>query len=672
MENKKKVIVIIQARYLSSRLPGKVLKKINNKTILEILHERISKSKSVKKIIIACSKNKHDIQIVNLCKKLNFNYFVGSEKNVLDRYYKAALLYKAENIMRITADCPLTDPQLIDKLTNLYFKYNLDYVSNILPPSYPDGLDLELFKFKCLKEAYLNSKTADEKEHVTKFIINNKKFKKKNLLSKVNYSFLRITLDENVDFYVIKKIFENFKFNLNFSFKDIINLYKKNNNLFKMNVRIKRNEGSRLNSGQKFWRRAKNIIPGGTMLFSKNPDLYLPNAWPAYFSKTKGCYIWDLDRKKYLDFSVMGLGTNILGYSNSFVDKAVKKAIDFGTMSTLNSKEEILLAERLVHMHNWSDMVRFTRTGGEASAIAIRAARALTNRNTVAVCGYHGWQDWYLSANLNNKNNLDSLLMKNISTAGVPKSLKNTTLTFEYNNLKSLKKLTNKESLAAIIMEVSRKEPPKKKFLDQIRKICNKKGIVLIFDECTSGFRETFGGLHLKYKVNPDICLFGKALGNGYAVNAVVGKYEVMKVLEKTFVSSTFWTERVGSVAALETLKIMEKTQSWKIITELGIKIKKNWKLLAKKNNLKININGIDALPRFEFEASINNYLKTYISQEFLKKNFLASNTIYLSTAHHKKKIIDDYFNILDDIFHKISINKKNLLDGPESIKGIR
>ena len=175
-----------------------------------------------------------------------------------------------------------------------------------------------------------------------------------------------------------------------------------------------------MNQGQKFWKRANNIIPGGTMLFSKNPDLFLPKKWPAYFSKTRGCNIWDLDKKKYFDISFMGVGTNILGYSNRFVDKAVKKIIKNGNISTLNSTEEIILAEKLIDINKWAKFVRFARTGGEASSIALRIARAATNRDKVAVCGYHGWHDWYLAGNLENKNNLNNHLMKNLLIKGVP------------------------------------------------------------------------------------------------------------------------------------------------------------------------------------------------------------------------------------------------------------
>ena len=332
--------------------------------------------------------------------------------------------------------------------------------------------------------------------------------------------------------------------------------------------------------GQKFWRRANNIIPGGTMLFSKNPDLFLPKKWPAYFTKTKGCKIWDLENKKYFDLSFMGVGTNLLGYSNNFVDKAVKKIVNDGNISTLNSTEEIILAEKLIDLNKWAKFVRFARTGGEASSIALRIARAATNRDTVAVCGYHGWHDWYLAANLEDKNNLNNHLMKNLFIKGVPANYRKNIKTFEYNDLSALKKIINNNNLAAVIMEVARDIKPEKNSLKKVRNLTEQKKIPLIFDECTSGFRETFGGLHLKYGVNPDIVIYGKALGNGYAINAVVGREEIMKEASSTFISSTFWTERIGSTAAIATLNQMEKMKSWKIVTENGKNIKKEWKKL--------------------------------------------------------------------------------------------
>jgi glutamate-1-semialdehyde 2,1-aminomutase len=677
MELQKKVLAIIQARYNSTRFPGKVLKKINNQTVLEILIKRLSKSKNISKIIVACSNNFKDKAIIDVCNKLVVDYFVGSENDVLERFYKAAKKYKGENIVRITADCPLLDYKIVDKVISNFFLKKVDYASNVNPSTFPDGLDVEVFKFSALKEAYINTRKSSEREHVTPFIINNKKFKKFNLKNYKDYSFLRLTLDEKEDFTLIKKIIKNFKNNLNFNLKNILALYKNKKNLFLINNHLVRNEGYNLNTGQKMWKRAKNIIPGGTMLFSKNPDLFLPKFWPAYFEKTKGCNVWDLEGRKYFDFSMMGVGTNILGYSRKEVDDAVKKVINKGNMSTLNSVEEIFLAEKLIQMHPWAEKVRFTRTGGEAAAIAVRIARAATGRDKVAICGYHGWHDWYLSANLSDSQNLNSHLMRNLPIQGVQKKLKNSAFVFEYNNFDQLKKIVSQENIGTVVMEVSRNEPSKKHFLENVRKLTKNKNIVLIFDECTSGFRETFGGLHLKYKINPDIATFGKALGNGYAINAVIGTESIMSYANSTFISSTFWTERIGSVAGLKTLEIMEKIKSWDIISGLGNKVKANWTILAKKHNLKLKIQGLSALPRFDFENKNNLYYKTFVSQEFLKKNFLASNAIYLCTEHNMK-IFNNYFDILDSVFLKISrsisdnINPQKLLSGPVCIGGIR
>ena len=433
----------------------------------------------------------------------------------------------------------------------------------------------------------------------------------------------------------------------------------------------------KLNKGQKFWYRAKKVIPGGTMLFSKNPDLQLPTKWPAYFSKTKGYKVWDLDGNKFNDLFLMGVGTNSLGYSHSEIDKRVKQVVNAGNMSSLNSIDEILLAEKLIELNPWAGNVRFTRSGGEANAVAVRIARAYTGKDNIAICGYHGWHDWFLSANLAKKTNLNDYLIKDLNISGVPKKLKNTTYPFEYNNFEQLKKIVTEKKIGVIKMEVERDQKPKNGFLKKVRNLATKKKIVLIFDECTSGFRETYGGLHLKYKITPDICIFGKALGNGYGINAVVGKQEIMEALKSTFISSTFWTERIGSVAALQTLKEMKKINSWERITKIGNKIKKNWSDIAKLNSLKIEILGIDALPKFFFKSNNHLAYKTYLSQEMLKRNILASNVIYASIAHDNR-ILEKYFDHLNQIFKKIAQCEKgsenifDLLETKVSLSGIR
>ena len=451
----------------------------------------------------------------------------------------------------------------------------LDFMCNNSPPSFPDGLDVSIFNFKTLENSWKKTKSKFDREHVVPHMMNNRKIKKENFKYKKDLSIERWTLDEPEDLIVIRNIFKRFKSRYIFSWKEILKLRNKFKDDFKANLNINRDEGSTINSGQKLWRRAKKIIPGGNMLLSKRPDYFLPDKWPTYYKKTKDCSVWDLDGNKFLDMSLMGVGTNILGYNNYKVDDAVKKCLQEGNLSTLNSPEEVYLAEKLLSMHGWADMAKFTRTGGEANAVAIRIARSSTKNDKVAVCGYHGWHDWYLATNLISKDRLNSHLIEGLPPVGVPKSLTGSVFSFKYNDFDELEKLIKKQNIGIIKMEVVRNVQPKNNFLNKIRDICNKKKIILIFDECTTGFRQSFGGIHKNYNVEPDMAIFGKALGNGYAINAILGKEKIMKNVDKTFISSTFWTEKIGYVAALKTLEEMERTKSWKIITEKGKQIRK-------------------------------------------------------------------------------------------------
>ena len=541
----------------------------------------------------------------------------------MDRYFKSAKKFKADIVVRICGDCPLIDPKVVDEIIRYYKKNKFDYVSNTINPSYPDGLDVEVFSYNALKTAWLKSKSSYEREHVTRYIINSPRFKKKNLSYKTNISSVRLTIDEKIDFLQIKKIFNILKKKRNFGIEDIYKLYKKNKKYFFINNKINRNEGSNLNTGQKYWKRAKHIIPGGNMLLSKRPEMYLPGKWPAYYSKAKGCYIWDLDKNKYIDMSLMSVGTNTLGYSNSEINKSVINGIERSNMSTLNCPEERFLTEKLLQMHKHFDMARYARTGGEANSIAIRIARASSGKDKVAICGYHGWHDWYLSANLNSSNKsgvLKDHLLPGLSTSGVPKNLKNTNFPFYFNDFKGLKNICDNHDIGVIKMEIFRNIPPEKNFLKKVRQLATRKKIILIFDECTSGFRETFGGLHLKYKIYPDICILGKALGNGFSITTILGKREIMESAQNTFISSTFWTEKSGYIAALKTLEVMERIKSWKVISNQGKKIKKQIKFLAKKHKLKINIGGLDSCPTYNIVSENWIKYKTFITQELLKK----------------------------------------------------
>ncbi len=670
-----KVVAIVQARLGSTRLPNKVLKKISGKSLIEILLLRLSKSKLIDEIVVAMPKGDSDDRLFEHVIKLGFNTYRGSEDDVLKRYFEAAKIYSAQHVVRITGDCPLIDPYLVDKIIKAHLSERKDYTSNINPPTYPDGLDTEVFTFNSLQLAHKEAADSQEREHVTPYIRNKEKFSKLNYSNEVDYSAERWTVDEHEDFLLIETLFKKFSSDYSFGWEEVIELRKNFPDMFNINKFISRNEGN-MSKGQKLWNRAKKIIPGGNMLLSKRSEMFLPEQWPSYYSKARGCSVWDLDNKKYTDMSIMGIGTNILGYCNNEVDEAVKKAISLSSMSTLNCPEEVELAQRLVDLHPWADMVRFARTGGEANAVAVRIARAYTGKDQIAVCGYHGWHDWYLSANLNDSENLDGHLLPGLEPQGVPKGLKGSILPFNYNDFDSLKKQVSENDIGVIKMEVYRNIDPQNNFLEKVRKLADEKNIILIFDECTSAFRITLGGLHKKYGVNPDMAIFGKAIGNGYPLTAVIGRREIMESAQSTFISSTFWTERLGPTAALKTLEIMERDQTWEQISVQGKKITEKLKSIGNSVGLKLEITGLPSIINFSIHSKNWLKYKTFITQEMLNRGFLASNLIYVSTTH-SDNIIDEYISNMESVFSVISQCENgrdidSLLQGPICHSGFK
>jgi glutamate-1-semialdehyde aminotransferase len=432
-----------------------------------------------------------------------------------------------------------------------------------------------------------------------------------------------------------------------------------------------------MGKGQELYKKAKTLIPGGTMLLSKRPEMFLPDQWPSYFTRSKGCKVWDLDGNELIDMCIMGIGTNTLGYGNDEVDSAVLETVKLGNMSTLNCPEEVYLAEKLIEINPWADMVRFARSGGEANSIAIRIARAASGKDKVAICGYHGWHDWYLSANHNGGDGLSGHLIPGLSPLGVPKNLKETVYPFHYNNFEELESIVENNDIGVIKMEVVRNFGPEDNFLQKVRDLATRKNIVLIFDECTSGFRETYGGIYKKFGVEPDMAMYGKTIGNGFALTAVVGRRSIMEAAQSTFISSTFWTERIGPTAALATLKVMEKVKSWEIISNIGEKMQQGWQKLSDLNGLSITIAGIPSLSTYSFNSSKSLEYKTFVAQAMLEKGYLASTNFYASTAHNEENL-NLYFEALNDVYEIIADCEKgnrkieDLLKGPVCHAGFK
>lgn len=670
----KNIVAIVQARMGSKRLPGKVMRSVNGEILIDLLIARLSKAKSLKKILFATTNSHEDDVLVKHLLNRDIEVYRGSVTDVLDRYYKAAESVNADIIVRITGDCPLVDPQLVDQMVSQFTAEDVDYLSNTLVPTYPDGLDVEIFTFEALCLAQENAENLYQREHVTPYIKSEDIFTKSNFGSENDFSYLRWTVDEAIDLAVLSEIAALFDGRTDFAWTEVIK-HPKFSDISISNSHLRRDEGANMSDAQKLWKRAKFVIPGGNMLLSKRPEMFLPEKWPTYFSKASGCEVWDIDNNKYIDTSIMGIGTNLLGYGQADVDAAVMKTISNGNMSTLNCPEEVYLAEKLIELHPWAEMVRFARTGGEANAVAVRIARAASGKSGVAICGYHGWHDWYLATNLSSTSALSDHLLPGLDTCGVPNQLGDSVHPFRYNDYEKLKNLVEEKNIGVIVMEVMRNHSPQQGFLDKVRQLASKKGIILIFDECTSGFRETNGGLHKKFGVEPDMAMFGKALGNGYAITAVIGRREVMEYAQSSFISSTFWTERIGPTAALSTLNVMKEIGSWDTVTNIGKKILKNWSDIASKNEIKISLSGIPALASFSFQQD-NLIRKTYFIQEMLKRGYLASNSFYASIAH-TDSILDNYFTEMDLVFASMHRHIENdsllaALEGPVCHSGFK
>lgn len=396
-------------------------------------------------------------------------------------------------------------------------------------------------------------------------------------------------------------------------------------------------------------------IPGGTQLLSKRPEQFAPGQWPRFYSRAKGVTVWDLDGRRFLDMSITGVGTCTLGFADDEIDAAVHAAIERGSMSTLNCVEDLVLADLLVELHPWAEMVRYARTGGEALAVAVRLARAATERSAVAFCGYHGWSDWYIAANLADSRELDGHLLPGLEPAGVPHALQGSALPFRYNEPADLRRIvaTLGGELAAIVMEPVRGSDPAPGFLEEVRRIATQTGAVLIFDEVTSGLRLNTGGVHMTYGVHPDVAVFAKALGNGFPMAAVIGIAGVMEAAQRSFVSSSYWTELVGPTAAIATLTKHRRLDVGARLNEIGLRVQAGWRRAAAASGLAITVSGIPPLSHLGFEHHPQATATLY-TQLMLERGFLAGKAFYASYAH-EDHLIDEYLQAVGDVFGLLS-----------------
>lgn len=672
------IAAIIQARMGSTRLPNKPLIKIMDKPLLWHLLERVKRAKFIDKIVIATTFNPRDKSILNFAKKYGIKAFRGNENDVLDRFYQVAKKIKTDTIVRVTSDCPLISPDVIDKVVSEYLKGRYDYVANTLIYTYPDGCDVEVFSFEALKKAWRESKDPVEREHVTPYIRNSGKFKVKNVESEipVDSREYKWSVDRIEDLEFVKEVYKRlYREGEIFSMEEVIELLKNHPEIKKINSGVIINEGyyrSILNSPKikpqkirvtnslNLKRKAQKFIPGCSQTFSKGPTQFVQGVSPVFLEKGRDSHIWDIDGNEFIDYT-MALAPVILGYNYPSITDAVKKNLEKGTVFTLSHRLEVELAELLCEVIPCAEMVRFGKSGSDATSGAVRLARAYTNRDKIICCGYHGWQDWYIATTTKNR--------------GIPEDIKKLTLTFEYNKIETLERIfaENKNQIACVIMEPVGVVEPKDNFLQKVKDITHKNGALLIFDEIVTGFRLSLGGAQEYFKVIPDLACFGKAMGNGFPISAIVGKKEIMKLFEDIFYSFTFGGEIVSIAAAIATIKELKEKNVIKYIWEQGRKVKDGYNILTKEYGLERYTKCIGLPPRtiisFKNKKGKDDLLlKSLFQQECIKRGILFTGAHNICFSHSDKDIdytLRVYNTVLKILKETIEKNKtKEMLEG--------
>ncbi len=638
-----RVVAIVQARMGSTRLPGKVLAEIAGKPMLWHVAQRVRRAKAVHDVVVATTDCAADDPVVAFCQREKIPVFRGSENDVLDRYYRAAQAHGAGAIVRITADCPFIDPDIIDRVVGAYLDGDAEYVSNTLTHTFPDGLDTEVFSMAALETAWKEATRKPEREHVTPYLKLSGRFAVRNVHAEPDDPppNLRLTVDEPADLEFTRSLYAALDGNVAFSISDLAKLLQKRPELAVLNRGIVRNQGyykslisekpiaatdRSLAASQRLKEEARRLIPSYSQTFSKGPTQFVQGVSPVFLARARGSHVWDVDDNEYIDYS-MALGPVILGHADPDVNRAIAQQMENGYAFSLPHPLEVELAKVLVDLIPCAEMVRFAKNGSDVTAGAVRAARAFTGREMIAFCGYHGWQDWYIGATTRNK--------------GVPAGVRQLVAGFEYNNLASLERIftENRGKVAAVIMEPVGVVAPQEGFLQQVKDLAHREGALLIFDEVITGFRMALGGAQEYFKVTPDLGCFGKAMGNGYPIAAVVGRRDVMEIFDEVFFSFTFGGDALGLAAALATIRALRERNVIERIWELGERLRDGYNTLARELGLDRYTSCIGYPPRTVINFKDDSgaewlALKSLFQQEVIKRGVLCAGYHMLCASH--------------------------------------
>ena len=635
-------LAIIQARMGSARLPGKMLMDLAGRPVLAHVVAAARAIAGVDKVVVATSVEVGDDALAQWCDDHDVACFRGSEKDVLERFTGAARAHGADVVLRLTGDCPLLDPEIAGQVLALLIEGGADYASNVDPASWPDGLDCEAMTMAALETAAAEARRPSDREHVTPFLRNTKaRFSTLNLTCSVpGLARHRWTLDKADDLAFLEKVAAHLPGDRPVSMTAVLAILRDHPELVHGN-RAARNEGfdasvaaepldreRTYEASHKMLTRAEAVVPLGSQTFSKSRIQLPPGESPLFLTHGEGGRVWDVDGNEYVDM-VSGLLPVVLGYRDPDVDRAVRRQLDCGISFSLATKMESDLAERLIRHVPSAEMVRFGKNGTDATSACIRLARAFTGRDRIALCGYHGWQDWYVGATTRNR--------------GIPKAVSELSHMVAYGDLEAVDQLMSQHpgEFACLILEPTNVVEPPEGYLETLRDLVHSHGALLVFDEVITGFRWALGGAQAYYGITPDLSAFGKAMANGLPICAVVGRADIMMVMEEIFFSSTFGGEALSLAGAIATVDKLEDEHVPALLWQKGAQLMADARAITARHGVEDALGLVGSAPWAilsyrDHEGGSAAAVKTLFLREMIASGVLINASHNVSFAHDR------------------------------------
>jgi glutamate-1-semialdehyde 2,1-aminomutase len=680
-----KVVAIIQARMGSTRLPGKTMMDLSGTPLLDRLLRQVAGARTLDEVVIATSTDHADDAIEHFAAGRGYRVIRGSEQDVLSRYRMAAEASGAEIIVRLTADCPLHSPDTVDEVVKAFLESKVDYASNTNPYTRPDGQDVEIFTRKMLEMAAATAVEAPDREHVTPWIRRNPDITRLNVLHLPPHQpSLRWSVDHPDDLEFVRSVWSwlDQRGSGPFNYEEIMAAVIESgavqgkaiiNEGFYLSIFKSATADAApalpLDKSFEWLARSEQVIPGGAQTYSKSWRHHIRGVTPIFLDKGKGALVTDVDGNEYVDL-VQGLLPNILGYAHAEVDRAAYERACDGHSFSLPHPIEVELAEKICQLIPCAEMVRYGKNGSDATAGAVRVARAYTGREHVAVCGYHGWQDWFIGTTSRH--------------AGVPEAVRELAHPFPYDDPDALEALLSSlpGQFAAVIMEPVNFNWPTLGYLAKVKEIAHRHGALLIFDEICSGFHFGLGGAQKLFGVLPDMATFGKAMGNGWPISCIVGRREIMKVFEDAFVSFTFAGDVAAMAAALKVLEILELGDAYARMTAAGTKLFDGARVMAAAAGLEdtFRLKGHPHWSLFSFvdkNGVDDPATRALWVQEVTRRGVLILTTFNISAALDEatvKTVLTAFAHAFKRVAEARArgVNPESWLDGPVPIPAFR